>query len=88
MSNLWKMFLAAALGALASNPVMPIATSATDYSKRSLLRSMGIVTSTTDWSGFAGHTYPAGPGWTNAQVKRMAKKRRNKARHKAARKGK
>ena len=49
---------------------------------------MRRLTSTLDYSGFAGHTYPAGPGWTNAQVQRMAKKRRNKARHKAACKGK
>ena len=28
-----------------------------------------------------------GPGWTAAHVQRMAKKRRNKARHKAACKG-
>lgn len=25
--------------------------------------------------------YPSGPGWTHAQVKRMAKKRRNQIRH-------
>lgn len=32
--------------------------------------------------------YKKGPGWTVAQVKRMARKSRNKARNKAAHKGK
>ena len=32
-------------------------------------------------------SYNKGPGWTNRQVQRMATNRRNKARHKAACKG-
>lgn len=34
-----------------------------------------------------GFNYPNGPGWTVAQVKRMAKKARNRAKHRAHMKG-
>src|SRR6185503_5530451 len=32
------------------------------------------------------HSYPNGPGWSQAQVQRMARKRRNKARNRRAHK--
>jgi len=36
------------------------------------------------YGGWRRNRYPSGPGWSHAQVHRMARKRRNQARHKAA----
>ena len=83
MTNLGSLMMVAALGLIANAPVMPAYTVAAPASRRATTR----ITTTADYSGIASHTYPTGPGWTNRHVKRMATKRRNKARHKAACKG-
>lgn len=44
------------------------------------LRFLGFGSGTA-WGRF---NYPRGPGWTRAQVKRMARKAKNRRRHKAA----
>lgn len=81
MSNLAMLLLAATIGGA---PVNGYISAAPTIVQSTAARRL---TSTLDYSGFSGHSYPDGPGWTNAKVQRMAKKRRNKARHKAACKG-
>ena len=77
--------LAAALiiGALAS--ISPAGNFAASTTSRSIA---AVPNKTRKFGQPASFGYPNGPGWSVAQVKRMAQKRRNKARHKAACKGK
>ena len=89
MTNSGKLAALALAGLLGSAAPVIMAEQAKDaipaavepvmrQSKRNLLRMGGIIP---PWS------YPDGPGWTVAQVKRMAKKKRDRARHRAACRG-
>ena len=73
-----SMLVAALLGAGAGNfmPAMPVANSIERRVLAEKLSGKGY--------GQWAFGYSRGPGWTAAQVKRMAKKRRNQQRHKRA----
>lgn len=73
------VLLGASLGAANFMPAIPQTVAS---ERRAFTRQAGS-------SGFLPvvHGYPRGPGWTAAQVKRMAQKRRARAAHKRACKG-
>ena len=76
-----SMLVAALLGAGAGNfmPAIPVASPI----ERRVLADKSSGKGYGPWS----FGYAHGPGWTAAQVKRQAKKRRNQQRHKRASKG-
>ena len=74
-------FAAAALPAAAAvglgGPAIPMRAAATPTANRR-------ISTRSPWAAL--HRYPNGPGWTYAQVKRMARKKRNQARNRRAHK--
>lgn len=75
--------LALALAGL-SAPVLAIQNSIQTQATSPRRRQVEIPTA--NYGGY-GFNYSRGPGWTVAQVKRMAKKARNQRRHKIACRG-
>jgi hypothetical protein len=68
------------LAGISPNPGMPIVSPENTIPYRKLKSAKSHV-------AMSGWGYPDGPGWSNRHVKRMATKRRNKARHKSSGKG-
>lgn len=81
MSGLSRMAILGALMATAGAPVMASQV-AIEQRAVSPMRALAEAMSAVRVSD--GFNYRNGPGWTAARVKRMATKRRNQQRHKAA----